>query len=104
MASTMMNNRTYGRSRPANVPCMLTEPLSQWGATTSTPIGPNKLRAPCCRIKLIPHVAKSVSNGLPYNRRITITSSNTPNKNVPPNATAKATRNPPGPGRTRQAR
>ena len=41
------------------------------GAPTSRLVGPNEVRTACCRIRLMPQVASSVSSGRPYRKRMT---------------------------------
>ena len=81
-------DRTAGIDKPViAVPPSESAPLSHGGAVTSTPIGPKMLRAACCKIRLTPQVASSVSSGRPYSRRISVTSSSAPKSAVPMNAT-----------------
>ena len=55
-----------------------TPPDIQFGFSTCTFCAPNSVRIDWIRMRLMPHVASSVSSGRPYRNRITVRSISMP--------------------------
>ena len=66
-ANTMIHSRFQVMVRPPSSKA----PDMKFGAPTSRLVGPNVVRTACCRIRLMPQVASSVSSGRPYRKRMT---------------------------------
>ena len=69
------------------------KPVNQEGLLTGTFCGEIKVRTVCCRIRLMPKVASSVSSGRPYRCRMTRNSINTPAQKATANAAGSANNN-----------